>query len=64
MFLDQYTEENSSYQSSGYYQNVYYAEGLGIVKYHTHKLKTSLEMELNEILTEEGFNKLLGKKLK
>ncbi|WP_405292173.1 hypothetical protein [Algibacter sp. Ld11] len=64
MFLDQYTEENSSYQSSGFYQHVYYAEGLGIVKYDTHKLKTSIEMELNEILTEEEFNKLLYKKLK
>ncbi len=42
MFLDQYTEENSSYQSSGFYQQVYYAEGLGIVKYDTHKLKNSL----------------------
>ena len=62
-FKDEYEikslENNQNYK---FYQFTYYAKGIGMVKYQRyHPNGTTIELELNEILTEKEFEKLIEK---
>jgi len=64
-FMDEYEvkslEKNQNYQ---FYQFTYYAKGLGMVKYQRYLPNgKTIELELNEILTEKEFDKLISGKL-
>ena len=48
-------DQNDEY---GFYQNTYYAENIGMVKYERHIPNKVIELELTEILTKEEFEKI------